>query len=88
MAIVAIAVGSVSVSTGALFEYFYFIRMKSLCGFGAILGVVMWLVSMAVGRSSGKVVVLEADHPACANCGYDLYDNASGKCPECGAESS
>ncbi len=27
-------------------------------------------------------------HRRCETCGYDLYDNESGQCPECGAAGS
>ena len=70
--------------TGGLFAYF--VEIESPYVFGAILGLVLALVLTVANRCCSRIVVQEADHPSCANCGYDLYNNTSGVCPECGTE--
>lgn len=84
--------GSANVAIGAFFGavvgvlFGYFVRIESRYISGAMFGIVMALVITLVNRCCSQIVVQEADHPSCAKCGYDLYANTTGRCPECGTE--
>ena len=47
----------------------------------------LWVLVLLTGLPTGWLWWRERERPGlCASCGYDLRGNASGVCPECGAE--
>ena len=45
---------------------------------------VPWLVAMAVSLGAKSMLARRRPTNLCAECGYNLTGNVSGRCPECG----
>jgi len=59
-----------------------FVSFDSPLLYGVSLGAVIFGVALLTRPRLSTVVVLHAHHPTCQRCGYDLYENQSGVCPE------
>ncbi len=81
--VVAIAeVSSRPSSTSALIVLFLPIYVVVHVVGCAVLFAISLCVSSLVLRAFGR----REAHPHCENCGYDLFRNESGRCPECGSK--
>jgi hypothetical protein len=87
------------VVTGATLPWYYLTGLPGMLGMGGfcrfavrvavqigqtlpVTAVIVWFWwPVLVGRVPGD---LQPESPACANCGYCLAGNVSGRCPECG----